>query len=488
MGARKSAKYLFIGALFSKGISFIGSIFLARLLFPEDFGYLLISSIVTGLIQVFGNMGFETFYLQEKIDSKEDEEKILNITYKLRILVNIILFFIQIAISYIAEIYYDSQVVGEMIRIFAFSIPIMAFSQINLYILRKKLNYKPEVYANLGRDILGTFTKVFFACLGFGALSFAVGAVLGNIVRYFIIKYYQDFKPKWQLWDRMLFEKIFYFGKHSFFTGIGMFFTQQIDKILLSAYFNTQSIGNYYFANSQAQSIFTYIISPQSSLVLSYSAKYKEKTSYLFSKLTTIGYLLGIIMLPIVVFLVAYTNTIFSVVFGDKWDESIYMFQFFIIYFLITEITFPFSGIITAYGRPEIASRLVFVRFVCLAVSLFVVVTCFKDINYYLYTFLTISFIFSWIKAYIAIEIIMKKSIIQYIQKLKHLLILSLIYIGIVWIANSLYSVNIAILSSLFTIIAVSVILHLTIYKKEFFEVLVLIFGTKHKLVQRLQK
>ena len=66
-GVRKSAKYIFIGNFFSKAITFIGSIFLARILFPEDYGYLLMAMIVTAFAQMLGNMGFENFYLQDSL-------------------------------------------------------------------------------------------------------------------------------------------------------------------------------------------------------------------------------------------------------------------------------------------------------------------------------------------------------------------------------------------------------------------------------------
>lgn len=487
MGAIKSAKYLFVGGLFSKAISFIGSILLARILFPEDFGYLLIAMIITGFIQVFGNIGFETFYLQEKINSKEHEAKVLNITFKLRLLVNAFLFFLQIGVSFMAEKYYDNPIIGDLIRIYALSIPIMAFSQINLYILRKKLNYKPEVFANIGRDVVGTAVKVFFAFIGFGALSFAIGGVVGNIIRFLILIKYQKFQPVWKLWDKEIFEKIFYFGKHSFMAGIGMFLTQQIDKIILSTYFSPGVTGNYYFSNSQAQSIFSYLISPQASLIVSYSAKYKHDSKYLFSILSKIGYMIGILMVPTILYLLMYTEPIFLFLFGEKWSDSIVMFQMFALYYLVTELTFPFSGILTAYGLPQIASRLVIIRFVFLAVGLVLVVYFTSDIYLYLMVYIGISFIFSWLKAYISISK-MDRSLRDYMVELKNFVVFSTVYIVIMLLVNRyIEQVSWQLFISFLLIIISSLILHLTAYKVQFIECLELVLKPNHRILQRIK-
>jgi len=484
---KKSARYLFFGGLFSKAVSFIGSIFLARLLFPEDYGLLLVAMLITGFIQLFGNIGFETFYLQEKIDSEEDEKKILSITYKLRLFVNGLLFFFQIAISYIVESYYNSTVIGEMIRVFALSIPIMALSQINLYILRKKLDYRPEVISNIARDVLGTLLKVLFAWMGFGALSFAIGAVAGNLLRYFVLIRFQKFKPDWKLWDKKLFEKIFYFGKHSFIGGIGMYFTQQVDKMLLSTYFPIATTGNYYFSNSQASSIFKYIFGSQSSLIISYSAKYKDKPDYLFSTLSKIGYLLGIVMLPIVVFVVSYSEPIFQHIFGEKWQNSVLMFQWFMVYYFLTELTFPFSGILVAFGFPQVASKLVIIRFIVLTIGLAISVYSSKDIYTYLATYLSISFIFSWIKAYMGIQK-MDSKLINYIKKFKNLIFLGAIYIFIVTVINSFSNdFHSKLAGSFLSIVVVSFALHLTFFKDEFVSSLKLILNKNSSFLKRFE-
>jgi len=486
--AKRSAYYLLLGGMFSKAISFIGSILLARILFPEDYGYILIAMIFTGFVDMLGNMGFENYYLQQKIENEDEEERILFMTFFLRLGLNFLLFSVQFFGSFVYEFYFDEKIVAELIRYFSFGLLITAFTQVNLFILRKKLTYKPEVYGNTGRDVIGTGVKVLFASLGFGALSFAYGSLFGNFVRMLIIFQYNRYFPKRLSWDSALFKKIYFFGKHSVFTGIGMYATRQVDKIILTSFFPHAISGIYYFADAQSKTILSYLIHPQASLIMSYSAKYKHNTEHLYQKLSQLGYMITAVLAPIIIFLIFFANPIFDFVFGNKWNESVVLFQIFTFYYFITEITFPFSGILIAFGLPQIASKLVLYRFAILSVSLLCTTYFTRDIIHYLIVFTGISFIFTWIKAFISLKLL-HKSIIDYLQHIYKGFVLFIIYVLILIFVSFIYEKTLdqMILStSLF--ILISALMHFIVYNHELLNVCKLILNNNNKFIKYMEK
>jgi len=442
--------------------------------------------IITAFAQQIGNMGFENFYLQEKIENEKHERKILNITFKLRILVNILLFIIQFFGSYLVVQYFNEQIVGELLRIFSFEYLIMAVTQVNLYILRKKLEYKPEVVANLSRDIFGTFSKVFFAYLGFGALSFAIGSLIGGFVRMIIILKYQSFKPDLKDWDKKIFSKVFFFGKHSFILGIGNYFTNQIDKIFLATFFPKYLVGIYNFSNNQSQNIFSMLLSSQASLIVSYSSKYKEYPKELFQKLTLISYLIGLVTLPIVLFITIYTNEIVTFIFTEKWIDTVIYIKTFLLYYLITEITFPISGLLTAYGVPQIASKIVLTRFLFLLVGLSISVYLSDNILNYLIVFIIISFIFTWIKAYYSLKQ-MNVSLISYLKEFIPLIFFFVTYY-LIYFLITLFEFNKIFEIFIFSIniILFFLLLNITIFKQKFILILKLILKNENSIFLKI--
>lgn len=476
-----SSKYLFIGNLGSKAVSLIGTILLARILFPEDYGLILIATIITSFVQMLGNMGFENYYLQDKSD-KQSEEKILFLTFVLRLGLNSFLFILQFGGTFLYSYFVEENAVVELVRFSSFGLLIDATVQINLFILRKKINYKPEVIANFSRDIIGTVTKIFFAHLGFGALSFVLGGLIGKVFRAIVLLKFQHYFPKIWSWDKDLFHKIYFFGKHSLLAGVGTFASQQIDKIILTSFFSPATVGLYHFAESQSKMIFSILIYPQGSLITSFCAKYKFQQMILFEKLSSIGYLITIVLAPILIFLYFFADSIFGLLFGDKWNDSILIFKCFLVYYFLTEVTFPFSTILTSFGMPQIASKLVLIRLVILSVSLLVSVNVTDNIFYYFFVFAFISFIFSWVKLSICLKLL-NKTLYDYLIYLKPSLIFILFYVSVGFlVANLDINSPLKFLICFILYFFSSVVLHILVFKVETLRTIKLFLSENQKV------
>lgn len=491
-GARKSAKYIFLGNLFSKLITFIGSIVLARILFPEDYGYLLMAMIVTGFAQTLANMGFENYYLQEVIKDKEQEKSILNVTFKIRIALNITMFFIQFFGSYFVADYYQQPVVGELLRLFAFNYLITGSTVVNLFILRKKLNYKPETIANVSRDIIGTIVKVILAIMGFGVLSFAYGALVGNFIRSIIIVFSQRFSFDLNVWDSDEFKKILYFGKHSLVGGMGNYFSTYIDKVLITKYFSASESGYYYFANAQSTTLYNYTVYPQSSLFLSYIAKYKTQPHHLLNVLSKLSYMIGIFSLPIMLFLLFYAEPIFQLMFGEKWNGSIVLFQIFLVYNYLKVLVFPLAGILTGFGYPQIVSKLSIIRLVVLGLSLTIMLHFTSNIYYYTLTYVFIVLLFDWVKGALGLKV-MNYTLLRYLRKMQFvsIFLIAVLEITILFVINSLIKNENIFFQILFAVFILSMSTTLITYffqKRQLLSGLELFVSSNHRIMRILRK
>jgi len=404
MSVRKSASYILGGSFFSKIVSFVGSIFLARILFPEDYAYILIANIFTGLVQILSDVGFENYYLQARFKNHEEEDETLRITSFLRLGLNTLLFVIQFVISYVVEYYYREVIVGQLLRVFSLNYLIVGIGVTSQFILRKELNFKPEAVANVFRDIVGTAVKIAFAIQGFGALSFGMGSLAGSFVRVLIIMKAKFYLPYTLHWDKVVFNKIIFFGKHSFVGGVGLYFVRQADKFLLSRFFPREIVGFYSFSESQASIAYSYLVQPLNGLFLSFSAKYKENKEYLYSVLIKISFLISAILLPLTILLFFFSNEIFFYVFGEKWMGAVTLFRLFLVYNYTIAFVEPVSGVLTAFGFPDINAKLIWARGVALVVFLSMAAVFNLPIIVYAGVFLIISFLFTWIKAYLCIK------------------------------------------------------------------------------------
>ncbi len=435
----QSIQYIFFSNLFSKGISFLGSILLARILYPADYGYLLKAGIINGFIQMFANIGFEYYYLQKKIDNPNEEKIILNLSAKYRYIVNAVLFFVQVIVSYIIEFYFMKPLLGKMVRIYAFTILLNAPMQLHLFRLRKQLFFKPESIANILRDITSTITKVSLAWIGFGPLSFAYGSLVGNVIRLFYFnKYYPIFIPNLKIKNKKISDQILFFGKHSFIAGIISYFNGQLDQILIGSRFNNHEAGLYSFSKSYGSMPFSYLIQPFSSFIVSYNSVHNTQVKTLQRNLSLISKFLLVLFFPIVILLTFYAKELFLIIFGKKWIEAIPIFIIIIIYnYFFYAFFFPYNNLLTAFGRPDLTSKLNLYKLLVFVVIIPLFFLYNPSIIFYALIYLIISLVFMFIKSLWGMKFL-NLPFTTYINNIRNTILIELIILALIAINHLL--------------------------------------------------
>lgn len=400
-----AAKSVLIGSFLSKGISFISTILLARLLFPEDYGALLLATIITGLIGQIGSMGFELYYLQFKGDEVE-REHLLKQIYFMRIVVNFLLFLLQCVAGLVLVLFFNEIVSGGIVLMLAFSLLIEGFNSPQETILRDKIDFKKITIGNIFREIFGTLAKILSALLGLGGLSFGVGPIIGSVVRLFYFRYVVTYQPGKINLDKKVLLNVFNFGKHMLFASAGNFLVQQVDKFVLSTFFTKEIVGKYTFSWNFASMPFNYLIVPQAQLNMSYITRFKTGDYILFEKLSIIQKMIFLLFFPVTLFFLLYVEETVVFLFSEKWISTVPIVSILLVYYAFQSITFPFSGVLNGLGRPDINTRILISRASVLVLSLLVISFKYADIIVYTFVFVSVSFLFDIIKFFKSISLI----------------------------------------------------------------------------------
>ena len=395
----KSVKDVFIYSILSKGVAFFSSILLTRLLFPEDYGYLVMTTIVTGFISVVLDVGFEYYYIV-KVDIKaEDSEKkrVLSTIFMLRIIFNVVLFLLQFFGSYYVAVYFEHEIVGEMLRVLSFMYLFTIFGKINEAILKKQMQFKPIMQRKIAGEVIASFIRVLLAYMGFGAMSFVYGTLVSSMIYGLSLQWYNKFEFEKKYVNLKEIKKIAYFAKHSFVSGAGLFFAQQIDKILLTSSFGANVVGLYNFGYGYAQTAGSYLLGPQINVMFTYIAN-KQKQPELPTKLKDLMLILIYFATPLFVLIFLYAKPLIVFIFTEKWEGSVELFQIFLLIGYSSFIFFPFSSYLTAVGELKINTQIVLIRAITITLGLFTVIMYSDDIVLYAWTVAIITIFFDSIK------------------------------------------------------------------------------------------
>jgi len=400
----KAGKIVLIGSFISRGISALSSIILARLLFENDYGALVIATIFTGLISQIGGMGYEIYYLQYK-GSEEEKAKVLDQVFNLRLVTNAIMFIIQIIIGFGLILLTDDKMSGGIILIMSFSLLLEGFNAPNEVILKNRMDFRKITIGNILKEFFSTIGKVGGALIGIGGYCFGIGPVLGSLTRMIYLLKVQKYRPERFNWNKLIIKRVFDFGKQVLFGSLAMYLVKQIDRILLSSFYPKNVVGQYGFASNISSAPFNYLVSPQQALVMTFIATYNRKKSQLLENLMMMERLISLFFIPFSAFILIFSNEFIVLLFSDRWLSVLPIFRLLVLYYAIQSITFPFSGVLTGIGMPHINTKLVIWRVVFLLPALILVSLLFRnDIMNYVLVFCIISALFDIIKVVISIS------------------------------------------------------------------------------------
>lgn len=185
---------LVVREFFLKLLSFVGQIFLARLLFPSDFGIYAIITFIINFLGLFSDVGLSLAIIQKKEEPSKTE---LSEVFVLKMLLSLSLILIIWVFAPYAKLFYttfnDSNVL--MLKIFSITLLLASFRAIPISLLERKIKYNLISLLDIVGILAYYVVALTGAFLNLGVWSFILGAIIKEIVETIILYIIQPFLP-----------------------------------------------------------------------------------------------------------------------------------------------------------------------------------------------------------------------------------------------------------------------------------------------------
>lgn len=203
-------------------ITFIVSIVLARIIVPEQYGIIALTTIFINIFNVFVTSGLGTSLVQKKDSDDEDFSTMFHASVILALILYAILFFTAPLIAGI----YNMDILIPLLRIMGLRLPIAAFNSIQQAYVQKKMIYRKFFISTLFGTIVSAVVGIYMAVKGYGVWAlvgqYLTNATIDTIVLFIVI----DWKPK-LYFSFKKFKELFSFGwKIMMSSFIGTLFNQ----------------------------------------------------------------------------------------------------------------------------------------------------------------------------------------------------------------------------------------------------------------------
>ena len=334
---------------------------LGRILGPEAFGLLAMMLVVTGFVEMLGQMG-----LSEAIIQRPNPTHIeLSSLYWLNIALGGLLYTILLlAIPLIAALFSTPEL-EQLLPWVALTLLISPWGVQFRALLQKRLDFKPLAIIEILSVLVGTLLAIVLAWQGHGAWSLVWGQLAHSAVMAMSLVLVG--------WQRQLLPRFYFnyttvkpylsFSLHLLGSNILNYFNSRIDQLVVGALLGSQALGYYSMAVnlvlqpiSRINPVLTQVAFPVLSKVRSDKVRLKQGYFRMLDLLTSIN-------APLLIGVAAVAPLLIPIVLGDQWLPIVPLIQVLAPFSLIRSTGNAGGSLILACGRADLAFYFNLVKF-----------------------------------------------------------------------------------------------------------------------------
>lgn len=314
------------GRLLTQGNTFIVSIFLARLLGPEQFGLVAMAMAFISIATVFVDIGFSSALIQRK----DNSALTYNSIFVFNIFAGAFLTILTYVIAPFIGDFYDNQDVTILVRWLSLNFIFNSFNRVQNVILNKELNFKAVTIRTFIASGISGALGIIAAYGGMGVYSLVIQTLSFAFIGTLLLWSTSTWKPQFQFSYAEV-KKLLGFSIYAFFERILNNIFIRLDVLILAKIFSPTSVGFYTRSSSLVDQITKYTSSSIIRVlfpVLSNLQDDHDNYERIYFRMFSVISFLSFIVTGILYFMGA---DIILMLFGAKWADSIPIFQILII-------------------------------------------------------------------------------------------------------------------------------------------------------------
>jgi len=357
----KGGIWVFALQFINRGLGFVRTIILARLLAPSDFGLLGIAMLAIATLETFSQTGFQTALMQKK----ENVESYLDIAWTASAIRGVLIFLILFLSAPLAATFFNSPQATLVIKVIAVSTLLSGFRNIGILFFQKELEFNKQFIYELSATLVDLTIAITLAFMLRSVWALVWGGLAGNFVRLFMSYVLHSYRPHIRF-EATKFKELFGFGRWVLGSSILVFLVAQGDDIFVGKMLGVTALGLYqmaYLISNLPATEITHVISQVT--FPAYSKLQYDLQRLRGAYLDTLQ-LTAFVSMPIAggIFVLAPEFT--RIFLGEKWMLMVPAIQVLVLAGLVRSIAATTGPIFYGIGRPRIDTMWQVIRLIVL--------------------------------------------------------------------------------------------------------------------------
>jgi O-antigen/teichoic acid export membrane protein len=310
----------------------------SRFLLPDDFAYLSIVMICIGLFQLLETFGISQAIIQKDLISREESSSIFYFNMLFSALLAVFVFFSS---SMIADFFslprldYYLEVVSIIVLINGPSLLFRAF-------LEKEMYIKQLAVINILRNGINVIFIFLLLNMEFGVIGVIYAQIISTVFATIAIILYSIKFMTFRIGLYFRFSALSPFLRFGAFVSgkqLLTFATHRLDEVVIGYLLAPEVLGVYHFGKNMLEKIRNLMTNSFSKVLFPVFSKLKFEPEKLKKAYHKVSHFIALGAFPTFIGIAVTAHLFVPVVFGDKWSESIIVFQVFsvtMIFLLLT--------------------------------------------------------------------------------------------------------------------------------------------------------
>lgn len=354
--------------LAGRGLSFVTTLILAKLLAPSLFGLVGMAVLAIAALQYFQDVGFDAALIYRRGDIGEATHT----AFFTVILTSLLIYGVAAWGAPLVGAFFREPDVVPVLRVLALTVPITSLGRVPYILLSRELDFRRRILPELIANVIGSGAQIGLALTGSGVWSLVWGQITRSVAATVLVWFVTSWRPRLS-WRWKLARELFSYGKHIVSSQTLIFLITNVDNAVVGRYAGQAALGFYQFAYNLSNTPATQITSIISQVMFPTFAKLADENAGQTRAryyLTTVRYVTWITV-PIAVATILFAPQFIRGLYGDTWAPAILPLQLLAVYGLIRSVAANMGSIFRAMGKPQWLTYIAAWRLVTMLVFLY---------------------------------------------------------------------------------------------------------------------
>lgn len=345
--------------LTSRGIGFVSTVILARLLVPQDFGLVALATSLVAIVEILGNFGFDFALIQ----NQQAERRHYDTAWTLQLGYSVLSAAVIAVASHSVAYFFRDHRLGPVMMVLSIGVLIGGAENIGVVGFRKDLRMGRDFLYMVARKFSGFVVTVSLALMTRSYWSLVAGIVVSRFIQVVLSYAMHEFRPKFSLSGA---RDLIGFSKWMFMSNIAFYVNNRGDDLIVGRMLGAGPLGLYTLAYEVSNLPLTEMVAPINRVLLPGFSKIANDAEQLRHYFLRVFAAVALISVPAAVGIALLSHDITLVVLGRKWIAAAPIMQVMALFGLTRSLTSNNGTLFIASGRPQIATMVAVGRAVVL--------------------------------------------------------------------------------------------------------------------------